>query len=51
MVMALPMDGPERLCDDGTMVPVEVETTAADVAMVREGGEKEKKWILALLPS
>jgi hypothetical protein len=42
MVMALPMDGPERLCDDGTMTSVEVETTAADVAMVREGGEKEK---------
>jgi hypothetical protein len=40
--MALPIDGPERLGEDGTMAPVEVEMTAADVVMVREGGEKKK---------
>jgi hypothetical protein len=48
MVMALPIDGPERLGEDRTMALVEVETTPADVAMVREGGGK---WILALLPN
>jgi hypothetical protein len=45
----LPMDGPERLGDDGTMAPVEMEMTAADDAMVRVGGKE--KWMLPLIPS
>jgi hypothetical protein len=44
MVMTLPIDGPERLGEDGTMAPLAVETIAADVAMVREGG-KNGSWL------
>jgi hypothetical protein len=42
--MELPIDSPEKLGEDGIMALVAVETTAVDVAMVREGG-KNGSWV------